>query len=173
MTMRRMDSVLERRSVAVPWRGAALVLSSVTALLIGLPVSGTAAATTLTTMGPGLPATPEPMFTPRVVAPTGTGFAAGRLQVALHVKPGCAVVLPQGGELARVRLQCSDGAVWLGHLVPQRALEPMTGRHGNAAFVPLRFERQADGFRPYPEGQGNPDVPMLAPQSSIRFNLDY
>jgi hypothetical protein len=160
--------------MAMPWRGAVLVLSSATALLIGLPVPGTATATTLTTMGPSLPATPEPPFTPRVVAPTGTGFAAGRLQVGLHVKPGCAVALPQGGELARVRLQCSDGAVWLGHLVPQRAPEPMmAGRRGNAAFVPLRFERQADGFRPYPEGQGNADVPMLAPQSGIRFNLDY
>lgn len=172
MTMRRMDSVLERRSVAVPWRGAALVLSSVTALLIGLPVSGTAAATTSTTMGPGLSATPEPSFTPRVVAPTGTGFAAGRLQVGLHVKPGCAVVLPRSGELARVRLQCSDGAVWLGHLVPQRVPEPMIGRRPTA-FVPLRFERQPDGFRPYPEEQSNQDILMLAPLSGIRFNLDY
>ena len=172
MTMRRMDRVSEHRPAVRSRRAIALALSSM-ALLVGLPAPGTVAATTFATMGPGLPATSESPFTPRVVAPTGTGFAAGRLQVALHVKAGCAVVLPRGGELARVRLQCSNGAVWLGHLVPQRALEPMTSQHGNTAFVPLRFERQAGGFRPYPEGQGNPDVPMLAPQSSIRFNLDY
>lgn len=171
-----MDKVLERcpATATAPWRGAARALSSsAVALLVGLlPLPGTAAATTLTMSDAGLPATPEPSFTPHVGAPTGTGFAPGRLRVALHVKPGCAVALPRSGELAQVRLQCSDGAVWLGNLVPQRAPEPMAGRR-QTAFVPLRFERQADGFRPYPEGQGSADAPMLAPQSAVRFTLDY
>lgn len=153
-----------------PGRVAIFVLSAM-ALLAGLSLSGAAAATTLTA-GAGLPATLEPSLTPRVAAPTGTDFAAGRLRVALHVKPGCAIALPHGGELAKVRLQCSDGAVWLGNLVPQRASGPTTGRRG-VTFVPLRFERQADGFRPYPEGRGTADAPMLAPQSGVRFNLDY
>ncbi|RZL48354.1 MAG: hypothetical protein EOP71_04715 [Variovorax sp.] len=172
MTTKHTDGILERRPATAPWRGAALALSTAAALLAGLAAwPGTAAATTLT-MGTGLPATPEPSFTPHVVAPTNTGFAAGRLRVALHVKPGCAVALPHSGELTKVRLQCSDGAVWLGNLVPQRSPEPMAGRR-HATFVPLRFERQADGFRPYPEEQGAADAPMLVPQSGIRFNLDY
>jgi hypothetical protein len=166
-----MSRVLDNRSTAAPRRVIALVLSSM-ALLGGRPAPGTASATTTTAMGAGLPATPEPSFTPRTVVPTGSGFAAGRLQVALHVKPGCAIVLPRGGELAQMRLQCSDSTVWLAHLVPQRASEPMRGRR-DVAFVPLRFEHQPDGFRPYPEGQGNADTPMLTPPSGIRFNLDY
>jgi hypothetical protein len=168
-----MTKILGRHPATAPWCGAARMLSSsAVALLIGmLSPSGSAAATTLTT-GAGLPATLDPSFTPHIVAPTGAGFAAGRLRVALRVKPGCTVALPRSGELAQVRLQCSDGAVWLGHLVPQRAPELMAGRR-DTAFVQLRFERQLDGFRPYPEGQDRAYAPMLVPQSGIRFNLDY
>ncbi|HUD31792.1 MAG TPA: hypothetical protein VMR43_02100 [Variovorax sp.] len=167
-----MDKILERHPAFTPRHGASRVLSTL-ALLTGLlSLPPTTAATTLG-VGAGLSATPEPSFTSHVAAPTGTGFALGRLRVGLRVEPGCAVALPQTGELAQVRLQCNDNTVWLGHLVPQRATEPMVGRRESTAFIPLRFERQPDGFSPYFEDQSIVNTPMPTPWPNVRFNLDY
>jgi len=171
----RMGRALERTGAAAPgWlstrvRARVILAASLLAAMTGW--SGMAAAAA-STMGGSPPSTPAPSFTPHVAVPAGTGFSTGRLRVALHVKPGCDVVLPDGGDLSQVRLLCSPGEVWLGNLVPRRASEWRAGR-GGAAFVPLRFDRQADGFRPYPEGQGSAIDPMPAARSGVRFNLDY